>query len=312
MISMWDDQFAAADPRIGAALGEGDGATAFRLMHEQLAAAWEASWQALVPGGILCINIGDATRTLADRFRLYSNHARITEQCSQFGFDVLPLIHWYKPTNAPSKFMGSGMLPPGAYVTLEHEYVLIFRKGGKREFAGSERDRRRRSAFFWEERNVWFSDRWTIGSARQLLQSDGPRERSAAFPVELPLRLAAMFSVEGDTILDPFAGTGTTARAAATTGRNSVSIDIEPAFCERSLEALLEWQPQAAAHQESRIAAHRRFARERAEAGKPCKHTNPRYGPVVTSQERELMIPVPAAATRESENSVVYEYARDA
>ena len=307
MIAMWDDQFAAADPAVRTSLENGDGTTAFELMHELLRGAWQASWRALIPGGILCINIGDATRTVADRFRLYPNHARITEMCGNIGFDVLPMIHWYKPTNAPNKFMGSGMLPPGAYVTLEHEYILVFRKGGKREFAAGDRERRRRSAFFWEERNTWFSDRWTVGSVRQQL-SGGGRERSAAFPFELPFRLACMFSVEQDTVLDPFAGTGTTARAAAATGRNSVSIDIEPALSVSTVESLIATVDDSAHVQRSRPASHRRFIAERAEAGKQCKHQNERYGPVVTAQERDLVIRVPSGAKQTNDREVCFTY----
>ena len=154
------------------------------------------------------------------------------------GFTSLPDILWRKPTNAPNKFMGSGMLPAGAYVTYEHEYILIFRKGGKRAFDRPPRRRqlRRRSAYFWEERNVWFSDVWTD------LTGDAPgsrrretRARSAAFPFELPYRLIQMFSVYGDTVLDPFAGArarrsprrsrrGATASASSGTRRSSRSI----------------------------------------------------------------------------------------
>ena len=68
---------------------------------------------------------------------LYPNHSRILAAMLKTGFSALPLILWRKPTNAPNKFMGSGMLPAGAYVTLEHEYILILRKGSKREFQQS-------------------------------------------------------------------------------------------------------------------------------------------------------------------------------
>ena len=87
-------------------------------------------------GGIACINIGDATRTLNDVFCLYQNHTRIASSMLRIGFLSLPCILWRKQTNAPNKFMGSGMMPPGAYVTLEHEYVLILRKGNKKEEVG--------------------------------------------------------------------------------------------------------------------------------------------------------------------------------
>ena len=102
------------------------------------------------------------------------------------GFTNLPEIIWRKPTNSPNKFMGSGMLPAGAYVTLEHEFILIFRKGGKRIFkSDAEKLKRQQSAFFWEERNVWFSDLWTLTGTNQKLNNKNSRERSAAYPFDL-------------------------------------------------------------------------------------------------------------------------------
>ena len=100
--------------------------------------------------------------------------------------------------------MGSGMMPPGAYVTLEHEYVLVLRKGNKREFGtAEEKKNRRESCFFWEERNLWFSDVWMdLKGTTQNLIEDSARNRSAAYPFELPYRIITMFSVKGDTILD--------------------------------------------------------------------------------------------------------------
>ena len=90
--------------------------------------------------------------------------------CEKLGFINLPNILWHKTTNAPNKFMGSGMLPCGAYVTLEHEWILIFRKGGKRVYKKTEeKEIRRDSSFFWEERNIWFSDIWEIKGVKQPL-----------------------------------------------------------------------------------------------------------------------------------------------
>ena len=86
------------------------------------------------------------------------------------------------------------------------------------------------SSFFWEERNVWFSDVWEIKGTKQNLQKSNTRERSAAFPFEVPYRLINMFSQKGDTILDPFLGTGTTMQAAILTGRNSCGYDIDANF----------------------------------------------------------------------------------
>ena len=202
MIHMWDDLFISQNPAIGKALKNREGPHAFELMHRLLDDVWNEVYRVLKNGGIACINIGDATRTIDDNFSLYQNHTRLMAYLLQLGFNALPAILWRKQTNAPNKFMGSGMLPPGAYVTLEHEYILIVRKGPKREFkTPEEKQMRRQSAFFWEERNIWFSDIWLdVKGASQHLFDNRARRRSAAFPFEVPYRLINMFSVKGDTV----------------------------------------------------------------------------------------------------------------
>ena len=139
MIELWDAQFAAAGPDIADALEGEDGARAFDLMHLRLDRVWQECHRLLQPGGLACINIGDATRKIGGEFRLFSNHSRILQALTGMGFSVLPDILWRKPTNAPNKFLGSGMLPAGAYVTYEHEYILIVRKGGPRKFSPADR-----------------------------------------------------------------------------------------------------------------------------------------------------------------------------
>ena len=133
MVEMWDDLFASLNPAIETYLaGDGDertaggaeesegtaGDAAFDAMHALLDEVWGELARVLVDGGIACINIGDATRTV-ERFRVYRNHARIADTFERLGFDPLPDLLWRKPTNSGAKFMGSGMLPPSAYVTLE-------------------------------------------------------------------------------------------------------------------------------------------------------------------------------------------------
>jgi DNA modification methylase len=229
MIEMWDAMFVDQNAEIGNALHKGDGPMAFELMHKQLDAVWQEVRRILKEGGIACLNVGDATRTINSRFSLYPNHSRILYQFLKLGFQALPAILWRKQTNAPNKFMGSGMLPPGAYVTLEHEYILILRKGPKREFnLDAEKQNRRQSAFFWEERNTWFSDVWMdVKGTSQHLGDRAARLRSAAFPFEVPYRLVNMFSVKGDVVVDPFLGIGTTMWAAMTAGRNCIGYEIE-------------------------------------------------------------------------------------
>lgn len=296
MIEMWDRLFASLEPRIGELLEDGTDdeavARAYEGMHLQLDMVWRECYRCLCDGGILCINIGDATRTVGGRFRLFSNHARITAACRRIGFDSLPLILWRKQTNAPNKFMGSGMYPPGAYVTLEHEYVLVFRKGAQRRFAGEPaRRNRRESAYFWEERNVWFSDVWDFKGSRQRLGGAAGRTRSAAFPFELAFRLISMFSVRGDLVLDPFLGTGTTLAAAAAAGRNSSGLEIDSSLAETAMSYPDSSVATLRAYQAARLRRHLDFVEARRVAGRPCAYLNRCHGfPVVTRQETELRL----------------------
>ena len=134
MIEMWDNIMSNQNPDIKSAFEANEPRKAFELMHQELDKVWAECWRVLKEGSFLCINIGDATRTINGEFALYNNNARIIQACEKLGFINLPNILWRKTTNAPNKFMGSGMLPCGAYVTLEHEWILIFRKGGKRVY----------------------------------------------------------------------------------------------------------------------------------------------------------------------------------
>ena len=315
MIELWDELFAAADPDIGQALAAGRAPQAFELMHARLDAVWRECHRVLQPGGLACINVGDATRKIGGEFRLFSNHSRILQALTRLGLSVLPDILWRKPTNAPNKFLGSGMLPGGAYVTYEHEYILIARKGGPRRFSTADRARRRRSAFFWEERNQWFSDVWLgLVGARQILGqtgSDDPdgRVRSAAFPFELAYRLIQMHSLIGDTVLDPFLGTGTTSAAAAASGRDSVGFEIEPGLEQPILTTIESAVPLGSAYAKQRLQAHLAFVESREEAGRPCRHVNRCYGvPVVTGQETDLQFVIPTAMGSEPGGTLVAEH----
>lgn len=313
MIQMWDVAFSEMNPSIAKALAAGDGPSAFGLMHQELDKVWGHCVRVLRPGGIACINVGDAVRTLGKDFRIYSNHARILSSMSTLGFQTLPDVLWRKQTNAPNKFMGSGMLPAGAYVTYEHEYILIFRKGARRRFStDAERATRAASAFFWEERNLWFSDVWTdLKGTSQDLCDENARARSAAFPMELAFRLILMHSVYGDTVLDPFLGTGTTTATAIAACRNSIGVeshaDLGPAICETISNAVRE----GAARARARLASHESFVATRASAGRAPKHTNRIYGfPVVTSQEEALTVYVPRGLRRAGNHLFQVTYRR--
>ena len=291
MIKMWDAMFTYQNAAIGKALGKGDGSASFEMMHRELDAVWQEVWRILKPGGIACINIGDAARSLNRQFQLYPNHSRILTQFLKLGFQALPAILWRKQTNAPNKFMGSGMLPSSAYVTLEHEYILILRKGPRREFKKTtEKQNRRESGFFWEERNIWFSDIWMdIKGTSQNLGDRAARRRSAAFPFDVPYRLINMFSVKGDAVVDPFFGIGTTMWAAMTAGRNSVGFEIEEGLSNQ-IHAIAEPLVRFAnVRIAKRISAHVDFLNQNQHSRGGFKYTNRYYQfPVMTRQETDI------------------------
>ncbi len=317
MIEMWDESFAAQDETIADALKAADGRDAFELMHRMLDSVWQECHRLCKPGAMVCINIGDATRSLGGSFRLYTNQARITQFCESIGFQSLPAILWRKQTNAPNKFMGSGMLPAGAYVTLEHEYILIFRKGGKRIFSPAEKERRRRSAFFWEERNQWFSDVWDFKGIGQTLGEIETRQRSGAFPFELAFRLINMYSMQEDTCLDPFVGTGTTVSAAMAAGRNSFGLEIEHAFMELIGTTLKNGIDLGKERQLQRLETHHRFVRQyQREKNRELQYYNNFHQtPVMTRQETEIKLPVirsfhtPAEIKSQTDYRVVHTWA---
>jgi modification methylase len=311
MIEMWDAILGQTNPNIAIALNAHDGPTAFELMHLELDKVWKHVARMLRPGAWACINVGDATRKIGNGFQLYSNHTRITESLSRLGMQSLPLILWRKQTNAPNKFMGSGMLPAGAYVTLEHEYILIFRKGNKRTFIKPEEiNNRQQSSFFWEERNVWFSDIWDLKGVRQPLNHSSLRERSAAFPFEIAYRLINMYSVRNDWVVDPFLGTGTTTFAAIASCRNSIGVDVEANFAQL-IGDVVGTVPQLANYYISkRLNDHLMFIKDYEVQKGMTRHTNQNYGfPVVTSQERNLILNYVDRIISESEGSyrVFYE-----
>src|SRR6056297_1853899 len=311
MIDMWDEIFSHQDRKIEKALKKPDGALAFERMHQVLDRVWKEMFRVLSPGGFACINIGDATRTLGNNFALYPNHARILNATQAFGFTALPCILWRKQTNAPNKFMGSGMLPAGAYVTLEHEYILVLRKGGKREFTSpATKENRRQSALFWEERNQWFSDIWMdLKGTRQAMGKQKKRNRSGAFPFELAYRLINMYSVKEDLVLDPFLGTGTTTLAAMAAGRNSTGYEIDPSLLENFYDKCQDSLDHFSSVIQHRIDLHSEFVQGRLAAGKPIKHENTHYGfPVVTRQEKKLVFNIPVSVEQQGDENMVVNY----
>jgi len=259
MIQMWDECFSEQNTEVKDALEREEWRKAFLAMHSTLNTIWHECDRVLKKNGFVCINIGDATRTCGDMFQLFSNHTKIISTFEEMGYSVLPDIHWRKETTAPNKFMGSGMYPAGAYVTYEHEYILIFRKGGKRVFKSKEKDARRQSAYFWEERNNWFSDVWNIKGTSQTIKNSDTRERSAAFPFEIPYRLVNMYSVYGDTVLDPFGGLSTTALSCIASNRNCICYDTDTVLCDLGTKQLENSKDYANAIVNNRIKNHMAF-----------------------------------------------------
>lgn len=297
MVAMWDECFSSWDRSVAQAFDSKFYKAAYDKIHVELNTVWRECYRVLKPGGICCINIGDAVRTTQDGFRIFNNHACILENAVVSGFVPLPDIIWHKQTNAPNKFMGSGMLPGGAYVTYEHEYILVLKKGAaNRTYSAAEKTTRAQSAFFWEERNVWFSDIWDVKGTRQTKgKTTGAAERTGAFPTELPFRLTCMFSCYGDIILDPFAGTGTTALAAMAAGRNSISIELDMSLAGKIGSRLVVERAVAVERTERRLRDHAAFVGLRDSGGREAlKHRSKIYGfPVVTAQERELELYIP-------------------
>ncbi len=226
MIEMWDGLFERQ-------LGDSKESfpmvpNAFDKCHELLGKTWSECHRVLQDGGILCINIGDATRTVKGNFRCYMNHTRVTEVCERIGFQSLVPILWRKPTNKPNAFLGSGFYPPNAYVTLDCEYILVFRKGSKRTVKPHDH-LRYASQYSKAERDLWFSQTWDFRGVRQ------DQEETAPFPDELPYRLIRMFSCLGEAVLDPFLGTGTTVKLAWALGRKGVGYETN-----ESLRSVIE------------------------------------------------------------------------
>ena len=203
MIAKWDEQFGTVD---------------FLKHHQKLNLTWFECWVKLCEGGIMCINIGDATRSIDGQFQCYPNFAYITIEMRMFGLIPLVPILWKKISNRPNAFLGSGFLPPNGYVSQDHEYIAIFRKGRLRKFPPKD-ENRYASKFTKEERDLWFQQVWNIPGSRGAKQS-------SAFPEEIPYRLIRMFSVIGDTVLDPFCGSGTTMRVAESLDRIGIGYDI--------------------------------------------------------------------------------------
>jgi DNA modification methylase len=199
----------------------------------ELDRVWSHCFNALVPGGRLICVVGDvclSRRKNGGRHTVVPLHASIQEHCRRIGFDNLAPIIWHKIANAAYEVEngGAGFLgkpyEPNAVIKNDIEFILMQRKpGGYRKPSLAKRVL---SVISADDYQRWFQQIWTG------LTGASTRDHPAPYPLELAERLIRMFSFVGDTVLDPFMGTGTTNVAAARFGRNSIGCEVDPQYFE--------------------------------------------------------------------------------
>lgn len=202
----------------------------------ELEKVWRHVYRILVPGGRLVCVVGDVCVARRDfgRHLVFPLHADICVICRRIGFDNLNPIIWHKIANASyevengSKFLGKPY-EPNAIIKNDMEFILMQRKpGGYRKPTIAQREGSRIGK---ESFDRWFQQIWNLTGA-------STKNHPAPYPLELATRLVRMFSFTGDTVLDPFCGSGTTMVAALRSGRNSIGIEIDPEYCRMAAKYL--------------------------------------------------------------------------
>lgn len=203
----------------------------YEAFHDELDKVWEHCFRMLTPGGRLVCNVGDvciARRKNRGRHHVLPLHADISVRCRRIGFDYLTPILWNKIANAVFEAEGNGggflgkPYEPNAIIKNDVEYVLMLRKpGGYRKPSD---DQRATSRLTKEEQSKWFRPIWSD------VTGASTRNHPAPFPEQFAYRIVRMFSFTGDTVFDPFAGTGTTTVAAIKAHRNSIANEIDPHY----------------------------------------------------------------------------------
>lgn len=201
----------------------------YEMFLDEMDKVWAECLRVLVPGGRVACVVGDVciSRRKGGRHHVLPLSADFQVRARKLGFDNLTPIRWQKVANIKleasnsARYLGKPNLPNGI-VKNDLEHILFFRKPGGYRKPTEEMERR--SRIETEEYMKWFSPVWTDVTGQ--LRRDHP----APYPLEIPRRLTRMFSFVGDTVVDPFAGAGTTALAAIETGRNSISVEIEPKY----------------------------------------------------------------------------------
>ncbi len=202
---------------------------------------WKECYRVLENGCRLCVNIGDqfARAVYYGRYKVIPIRSEIIKFCESIGFDYMGAIIWQKQTTTNTtggaSLMGSYPTPRNGIISIDYEFILLFKKLGTPSKV--DREIKAQSKMTKEEWIEYFSGHWSFGGARQ----DG---HIAMFPVELPKRLIKMFAFKGDTVLDPFMGSGTTSLTARNLGRNSVGYEINPEFIEIAKKKLNINQPE--------------------------------------------------------------------
>ena len=196
---------------------------------------WKECHRVLYPGCRLCINIGDqfARSVYYGRYKVIPIRTEIIKFCETIGFDYMGAIIWQKVTTTNTTggatIMGSFPYPRNGILKLDYEFILIFKKlGNPPKPSKMQKDL---SAMTKDEWNAYFSGHWNFTGTKQ-------NGHLAMFPEELPARLIKMFAFYGDTVLDPFLGSGTTSLAARNLGRNSVGYEINAEFIPKIKEKL--------------------------------------------------------------------------
>lgn len=192
-----------------------------------LRTVWRECHRLLRPGCRMAVNIGDQYLRASryGRYRVQPIPADTIMACREIGLDFMGNIVWRKVsttnTSGGGVWMGSAYHPKDGHVTYEHEYILLFRKLGN--WKAPSADAKERSRLTKRQRSEWFRGYWELTPERQ-------NDHVAKFPVELPERLIRMYTFVGETVLDPFLGSGTTCLAASRAGRNSVGVETNPEF----------------------------------------------------------------------------------